>query len=88
MESPGKSIRPQSRGGQTVAFGAFELDVATIELRKHGYKAKLPPQLGQILIALVQQPGEVVTREDLRIRLWPGFSSGDFEHGINAAINS
>jgi Tol biopolymer transport system component/DNA-binding winged helix-turn-helix (wHTH) protein len=87
MESPGKSIRPQSRGGQTVAFGPFELDVATIELRKHSYKAKLPPQLGQILIALVQQPGEVVTREDLRIRLWPGFSSGDFEHGINAAIN-
>jgi Tol biopolymer transport system component/DNA-binding winged helix-turn-helix (wHTH) protein len=56
-------------------------------LRKHGYKVKLPGQPGQILNALVDKPGELVTREDLRNRLWPGLNSGDFEHGINAAIN-
>jgi DNA-binding winged helix-turn-helix (wHTH) protein len=62
-------------------------DPATGELRKNAYKAKLPGQPGEILSALIAHPGEVVTREDLRIRLWPGRSSGDFEHGLNAAVN-
>lgn len=70
-----------------VAFGPFEFDPASGELRKNGYKVKLPGQPGAILSALITHPGEVVTREDLRLRLWPGISSGDFEHGVNAAVN-
>ena len=77
----------QSSRPRKVAFGSFEFDPASGELRKHGYKVKLPRQPGEILSALITLPGEVVTREDLRIRLWPGISSGDFEHGVNAAVN-
>ena len=77
----------QSSRPRKVAFGSFEFDPASGELRKNGYKVKLPRQPGEILSALITHPGEVVTREDLRIRLWPGISSGDFEHGVNAAVN-
>ena len=78
---------PQPSRAPNLAFGPFEFDPASAELLKHGYKIKLPAQSGQILSALVQQPGDLVTREDLRTRLWPGVRSGDFEHGLNAAVN-
>jgi DNA-binding winged helix-turn-helix (wHTH) protein/Tol biopolymer transport system component len=77
----------QSGRPPKVAFGPFEFDPASGELRKHGYKVKLPGQPGDILSALITHPGEAVTREDLRLRLWPGMSSGNFEHGVNAAVN-
>ena len=48
---------------------------------------KLPSQPGQVLDALVERPGDLVSREDLRNRLWPGATAGDFEHGLNAAVN-
>jgi len=78
---------PQSSLPPKLAFGPFEFHPASGELRKNGYKVKLPGQPAEILNALITHPGEVVTREDLRIRLWPGMSSGDFEHGVNAAVN-
>ena len=87
MASLGDSTLPQSSRPPKVAFGPFEFDPASGELRKHGYKVKLPGQPGEILSLLITHPGEVVTREDLRIRLWPGISSGNFEHGVNAAVN-
>src|SRR5437763_10040108 len=87
MPSPGDSTLPQPSRPPKVAFGPFEFDPASGELRKHGYKLKLPGQPGEILRALITHPGEVVTREDLRLRLWPGISSGNFEHGLNAAMN-
>src|SRR5882762_4137773 len=87
MASPGDSTLPQSSRPPKVVFGPFEFDPASGELRKHGYKVKLPGQPGEILSALIAHPGEVVTREDLRVRLWPGMSSGNFEHGLNAAVN-
>src|SRR5439155_3340906 len=64
-----------------------EYDSASGELRKHGYKVKLPSQPRQVLDALVARPGDLVAREDLRNRLWPGATAGDFEHGLNAAVN-
>ena len=87
MTSPANSTLPQSSRPLKVAFGPFKFDPASGNLRKNGYKVKLPGQPGEILSALIKYPGEVVTREDLRNRLWPGISSGDFEHGINAAVN-
>ena len=87
MTSPANSTLPQSSRPLKVAFGPFEFDPASGNLRKNGYKVKLPGQPGEILSALTRYPGEVVTREDLRNRLWPGIISGDFEHGINAAVN-
>lgn len=86
MASSGDSL-PQHSRPPKIGFGPFEFDPASGELRKHGYKVKLPTQPGEILSVLITHPGEVVTREDLRLRLWPGISSGNFEHGVNAAVN-
>jgi DNA-binding winged helix-turn-helix (wHTH) protein len=78
---------PKPSRAPKLAFGPFEFDAASVELLKHGYKVKLPSQPGQVLGALLDRPGDLVTREDLRNRLWPGAIAGDFEHGLNAAVN-
>src|SRR6266851_5375325 len=78
---------PQPSRAPRLTFGPFEFDPASGELRKHGYKIKLPSQPRQVLGALVDRPGDLLTREDLRNRLWPGAIAGDFEHGLHAAVN-
>jgi len=77
---------PQTQLPRVVRFGTFEVDVPAGELRKNGLKVKLQAQPFQVLCMLVERPGEVVTREELRSRLWPGDSYGDFDHGLNAAV--
>jgi len=67
-------------------FGVFELDLCSGELRKQGIKIKLHDQPFQVLAMLVQHPGEVVTREQLRQRLWPADTFVDFDVGLNSAI--
>src|SRR5712692_7003995 len=74
----------QSNG--LVRFGAFELDLRARELRKHGVKIKLQYQPFQLLALLLEQPGQVVTREDIHQKLWPTGTFVDFDHGLNAAI--
>ncbi len=76
----------QSRIPKFFRFGIFELDVRAGELRKNGVKLKLQEQPFQILCALVEHPGELVTREELRHRLWPVDTFVDFDHSLNAAI--
>lgn len=70
-----------------IRFGAFEVDLRARELRRKGYKVPLQEQPFQVLISLLESPGEVVTREQLRARLWPHDTFVDFEHGLNRAIN-
>jgi TolB-like protein/DNA-binding winged helix-turn-helix (wHTH) protein len=67
-------------------FGAYELDLRAGELRKDGLKIKLKGQPIQVLIALLEHPGEIVTREELRQRLWPSDTFVDFEHNLNSAV--
>ena len=67
-------------------FGSFELDLATGELRKGGVRIKLQEQPFQVLRALVERPDEVVTREELRERLWPGDTFVEFDDGLNTAV--
>ncbi len=69
-----------------VRFGAFELDVRTGELRKSGVRINLPDQPLQFLKTLLDRPGELVTRDELRRRLWSDETFVDFEHGLNAAV--
>ena len=69
-----------------VRFGAFELDLRTGELRKGGVRINLPDQPFQVLKTLLDRPGELVTREELRQRLWSAETFVDFEHGLNAAV--
>src|SRR5215472_7066993 len=70
-----------------VRFGPFELSLETEELRKNGVALKLSGQAIQVLAMLTANPGKLVTREELQRKLWPGDSFGDFEHGLNAAVN-
>jgi TolB-like protein/DNA-binding winged helix-turn-helix (wHTH) protein/Tfp pilus assembly protein PilF len=70
----------------TVRFGPFQLDLRAAELHHNGTKIKLPDQPFQILAELVEHPGEVVTREELRQRLWRSDTFVDFEHGLNTAV--
>jgi Tol biopolymer transport system component/DNA-binding winged helix-turn-helix (wHTH) protein len=70
-----------------VRFGAYEADLLSGELRKSGIRLKLQDRPFQILAILLEQPGIVVTREQLQKRLWPEDTFVDFEHGLNTAIN-
>src|SRR5271169_331803 len=67
-------------------FGVFEVDPRAGELRKHGLRLKLPEQPLQILIVLLEKPGEIITRDELRSRLWQGDTFVDFDHGLNNAV--
>jgi TolB-like protein/DNA-binding winged helix-turn-helix (wHTH) protein/Flp pilus assembly protein TadD len=69
-----------------VRFGLFELDVVSGELRKQGLKVRLPDQPLQILMLLLEHPGEVITREALRQRLWHTDTFVDFDTGLNSAM--
>jgi TolB-like protein/DNA-binding winged helix-turn-helix (wHTH) protein/Flp pilus assembly protein TadD len=71
---------------QRYRFGPFSLDAHSRELRKHGIKLKLGGHPIQILIHLLEHPGELVTRDQLRERLWPADTFVDFDHGLNSAI--
>jgi TolB-like protein/Tfp pilus assembly protein PilF len=70
-----------------VRFGSFEADFRAGELRKHGVKLKLVGQPLEVLAMLLERPGQLVTRDELRARLWPTDTFVDFDHGLNAAVN-
>lgn len=80
MPASGKLCRPLIR------FGIFEIDTATNELRKKGIKVKLQEQPFQVLLALVEHPQQLVTRSDLKSRLWPADTYVDFDQGLNRAV--
>jgi len=71
---------------RSVHFGTFDLDLQSGELRKHGLKIRLPNQSFQILARLLERPGEVVSREELRQALWTGDTFVDFEVGLSSAV--
>jgi DNA-binding winged helix-turn-helix (wHTH) protein len=79
-------MQARSQLPRIIRFGRFELDVPAGELCENGIKVKLQEQPLQVLCLLVEHPGEVVSREELRIKLWPADTFVDFDHGLNAAI--
>ncbi|MGO8817665.1 MAG: winged helix-turn-helix domain-containing tetratricopeptide repeat protein [Terriglobia bacterium] len=72
--------------GTVFHFGLFEVDLQAGELRKKGQKVRLQEQPFQILAALLERPGQVVSRDDLRRRLWPDDTFVEFDHSLNTAI--
>jgi len=74
-------------GRNRVRFGTYEADMHTRELWKFGTRVKLVGQPFDILEVLLGRPGELVTRDELRERLWPKETFVDFNHGLNAAVN-
>jgi cholera toxin transcriptional activator len=67
-------------------FSVFEADVKAAELRRNGTRVRLQMQPFQVLVALLERPGDVVTRDELRQRLWPEDTFVDFDHGLNTAM--
>ena len=74
---------PQTR---IVRFGSFEVDLRSGELRKAGLRLAFQEQPLRVLTALLERPGDIVTREELRVRLWPDGTFVDYEHSLNAAV--
>src|ERR1035437_208510 len=68
-------------------FGTFEVNEATGELRKEGIRIELHSQPWQVLLMLLERPSELVTREEMRQRLWGDDTIVDFDHGLNTAVN-
>jgi cholera toxin transcriptional activator len=77
----------EKSSGRLARFGVFELDLFAGELRKNGVKLRLQEQLFQVLAFLLEHAGDVVTREELRLKLWPADTFVDFDHSLNTAIN-
>jgi TolB-like protein len=74
------------RTPRIVGFGAYEVDPRAGELRKHGVKIKIREKSFDVLALLLEHPGEVVTREELRARLWPADVFVDFDNNLNTAV--
>src|SRR5260370_30995943 len=72
---------------ERIKVGPFEADIHTHELWKEGIRIKLLGQPFEILAVLLSKPGQLVTREELRSRLWPVDTFVDFNHGLNPAVN-
>ena len=70
-----------------VRFGVFELDLAAGELRKNGAKLRLQEQPFQVLALLLERAPDVVTREEVRQKLWHADTFVDFDHSLNTAVN-
>ena len=68
-------------------FGVFDADPASGELRKSGVRIRLPDQPFQVLILLLEKPGQLVSREDIRQKLWPADTFVDFDHSLNTVVN-
>src|SRR5215467_1504375 len=77
----------EKRSSEILRFGTFEVDLRAEELRKQGKRIKLQGQPFQVLTVLLQRPGEVVTREELRDHNWSSDTFVDFDNSLNTAIN-
>jgi DNA-binding winged helix-turn-helix (wHTH) protein/tetratricopeptide (TPR) repeat protein len=76
-----------ARASGIIRFGMFEADLSAGELRRDGRKVKLQDRPFEILVFFLERPGEVITREEFRRRLWPADTFVDFDHSLNASIN-
>jgi len=76
-----------SPAGRFARFGVFEVDLVAGELRKGGVRIRLQEQPFQLLACLIERSGDLVTREELRQKLWPADTFVDFDHSLNTAIN-
>ena len=80
-------MESHSQLSPSVRFGPFELDVRSAELHYNGHTTLLHEQPFQVLLALLERPGELISREELVHRLWPDGTFVDYERGLNKAVN-
>src|SRR6266403_4553625 len=81
------SNNPAFASSRYACFGAFHLDLKREELFKDGTRVKLQGKVCQALLALLQKPGEIVTREELRMQLWPSDTHVNYDANVNTTVN-
>jgi DNA-binding winged helix-turn-helix (wHTH) protein len=90
MQSLGARVIPEAKtegAGRYLGFGNFTVDLKREELFKDGTRVRLPGKVYQTLVALLDRPGEVVSREDLRCRLWPEGTHVNYDANVNTTVN-
>src|ERR1700758_1451438 len=85
MEAPSNLASPT--GLRFIRFGPFQVDQQRQEVVKDGSRLKLQGKVSQALVALLENPGEVVTREELRLRLWPADTHVNYDANVNTTVN-
>src|SRR6266566_3398019 len=86
-DEPMISERLLLSSGRYVSFGPFRIDQQRQEVTRNGSRLKLQGKVYQILLALLEKPGEVVTREELRVRLWPADTHVNYDANVNTTVN-
>jgi DNA-binding response OmpR family regulator len=86
-DEPITSERPILLSGRYIHFGPFRIDQHRQEVTRNGVRLKLQGKVYQILLALLEKPGEVVTREELRMRLWPADTHVNYDANVNTTVN-
>src|SRR6266446_1681971 len=86
-EQPQASTNIATTPARYVCFGAFHLDLKKEELFKDGTRIKMQGKVHQALLALLQKPGEIVTREELRMQLWPSDTHVNYDANVNTTVN-
>jgi len=82
-----QELKGSTSEGRYVCFGPFQVDLQREELFKGGARIHVPAKVYQVLLALIEKPGEIVTREELRARLWPGGTFVNFDANVNTTVN-
>jgi DNA-binding winged helix-turn-helix (wHTH) protein/tetratricopeptide (TPR) repeat protein len=80
-------VNPATRRDRLIRFSVFEVDLDARELFKNGRRVRMQGQPFEVLVALLDRRGELVSREELQQKIWPSETAGDFEQGLNRAIN-
>ena len=83
----GPPAASNSSSARYVRFGPFQLDLTRQDLMRDGVRLRVPGKVCQVLITLLERPGEVVTREELRARLWPSDTHVNFDANVNTTVN-
>jgi DNA-binding winged helix-turn-helix (wHTH) protein len=86
-DEPSTSERLVLSSGRYVQFGPFQIDQQRQEVTRNGSRLKLQGKVYQVLLTLLEKPGEVVTREELRMRLWPADTHVNYDANVNTTVN-
>src|SRR5215813_6661798 len=87
LGAPRQQVSETRVAERFLRFGRFQIDLQREELLREGSRVHVPSKVFQVLLALVERPGEIVTREALRARLWPGGTFVDYDANVNTTVN-
>src|SRR5215831_17973889 len=87
LDAPRQQLSETKEAERYLCFGQFQVDLQRQELFKEGSQVRIPSKVFQVLLALVERPGEIVTRESLRARLWPDGTFVNYDANVNTTVN-